>query len=145
MLWIQQFFLSCKLTTGLTISPIFILSSKNGKSLWSLCNFLRQLTSTSRKYHYIYYSFFMKSPVNWDVSSSLLQHCISVQIIYIPVLRIWYFFIYTIIFHVFVVSFWTLMNNMASSSSEPFSTINKISMFLNSSNLILYFSMLLAC
>ena len=50
--------------------PIFILSEKNGQSLWSLCNFSRYWTSISRKYHLSVSSlwFFMKFSLNWEVS-----------------------------------------------------------------------------
>ena len=42
--------LLCKLATSFSTFSIFILSGKNGKSLWSSCNFSRYWTSTSEKY-----------------------------------------------------------------------------------------------
>ena len=42
--------LSSKLATSFFTFSIFVLSSKNGKSLWSSCNFLTYWTSTSRKH-----------------------------------------------------------------------------------------------
>ena len=40
----------------------------------------------------------------------------SIQIIYIPILKIWWFFI--LIFHVFLISFCILMNSMTYSTSD---------------------------
>ena len=40
----------CKLGTSFLNFSIFILWSKNGKSLWRSCNFSKYWTSTSRKY-----------------------------------------------------------------------------------------------
>ena len=34
-----------------------------------------------------------------------LWHCLSIQIIYVPILKIWWFFIFIIIFHAFIISF----------------------------------------
>ena len=47
--WMANSVLSCKLAISFSIFSIFILSSKNGKSLWTLFNFPVYLTSTSIK------------------------------------------------------------------------------------------------
>ena len=44
--------LSCKLVTSFWTFSIFILTGKNGKSLWRLCTFSGYSTLTSRKYLY---------------------------------------------------------------------------------------------
>ena len=63
--------LLCKLLTSFLPFSILILSGKNGKSVWSWCNFSGYWTSTSRKYpsslSSLYFS--MKSLLNWNVSS----------------------------------------------------------------------------
>ena len=63
--------LSCKLVTSFSTFSIFILSSKNDKSLWSSCNFSEYWTSTSTKYPSTLYSlqFLMKSSFKWEVTS----------------------------------------------------------------------------
>ena len=50
----------------------------------------------------------------------LLWHCLTIKIIYIPIFKIWRFFIFNRIFHVFVISFRISMNSMTYSSSDTF-------------------------
>ena len=53
----------------------------------------------------------------------LLQHCPTLQIIYIPTLKtlnIWWFFTFIIIFHVFIISFCISINRVTYSSSNTF-------------------------
>ena len=49
-----------------------------------------------------------------------LQHCPTIWIIYIPILKIWPFLIFVIIFRVFVISFWILINRVRYGSSFTF-------------------------
>ena len=50
----------------------------------------------------------------------LLRHCLTIQMIYIPILNIRRFFIFIIIFHVFVISFCIWINKVRWSSSYTF-------------------------
>ena len=61
----------CKLATRFSTFSIFILSDRNGKSLWILYNFSIYETSASTKYPSSLSSskFFMKSSWNWEASS----------------------------------------------------------------------------
>ena len=70
-MWITNSVLSCKLVTSFLTVPIFIISGKNVKLLWSSYNFSGYRTSTSRKYLLSLSSseFSMKSSLNWNVSS----------------------------------------------------------------------------
>ena len=63
--------LLCKFATGFSTFSIFILSDKNGQSLWSSCKFFGYWTSTSRKYppSLSLLQFFKKSSLNWGDSS----------------------------------------------------------------------------
>ena len=60
----------------------------------------------------------------------------SKLIIYIPILNIWRFFVFIIIFHVFVISFCMLINICP---LIPFSSINNISISVKISNFTLVF------
>ena len=70
--------------TSFSTFPISILSGKNGKSLWSSCNFLRYWTSTSRKNPYSLSSFNFLWNLHWIecifhslkiIYCKLLWHC----------------------------------------------------------------------
>ena len=50
----------------------------------------------------------------------LLCHCPSIQFFYVPMLKIWWFFIFIIIFHIFVIRFHILINSMTCSTSDNF-------------------------
>ena len=77
--------LSCKLAARFSNFPILILSGKNGKSLWSSCNFSRYWTPTSRTYHsslsswWFFYEIFIKLRSIFDplkgIYWKLLWHC----------------------------------------------------------------------
>ena len=70
-MWITYSVLLCKLVTCFSTFSIFILSGKYAKSLWSSCNFSSYWTSTLTKYPSTHssISLFMKSSLNWEVSS----------------------------------------------------------------------------
>ena len=51
----------------------------------------------------------------------LLRQCPSFQIIYVLILKMWWFFIFIIISHAFVISFYILTNSMAYSTFGTFS------------------------
>ena len=63
--------LSCKLASNFFTFSIFILSGKNGRSIWSSCNFSVYCTSTSRinptSLSSLY--FLIKASLNWEASS----------------------------------------------------------------------------
>ena len=48
----------------------------------------------------------------------LLWNCPFIQTVYIPIFKIWWFFIFIIILHIFVISFSILINSMRYSSSK---------------------------
>ena len=79
-------------------------------------------------HRFSHYSSFMKSSLNWGVSfilsklstGNFLRYCPSLYIIYIPILKIWQFSIFSIVFHVFVINFCILINRVAYSSCNTF-------------------------
>ena len=72
----------------------------------------------------VFYKIFIKLRSIFDllkiVYSKLLRHCPFIYIISIPILKAWWFFIFIIIFHVFVISFCISINRMAYSTSNTF-------------------------
>ena len=70
----------------------------------------------------------------------LLWRCQNIQIIYMPIFKIWRFFIFILIFHIFIIRFEYWLIEWHISILIPFSTINSISVSVNNSNFTSVFS-----
>ena len=69
-----------------------------------------------------------------SIYRQFLWHCPTIQIIYIPIFKIWRFFVFTIIFHLFFINFCYLLMEWHNPSLVPSSTINNMSISVHNSN-----------
>ena len=117
---------------------LYILYGKNKRSLCSLCSFLGYLTLDSRVYFchlfqgyifvtffvIIFYEFFIKFelvfPLFKVIHRNFLWHFPPVQIVHIPLYKIWRFFVWGVSSHALIISFFVLMNCMTHSTSDTF-------------------------
>ena len=97
-------------------------------------------------YHFLHYSFFYEIFITVRsffypfkiIYWKLLWPCPTIQIIYIPIIKMWWLFVFVIIFHILLAfSYpWILLHI---SPLIPFSTTNKISMSVSSYNFFFVF------
>ena len=107
--------LSCKLVTAFFTFPIFIVSGKNGKSLWNSCIFIL--------HQFLHYSFlwnlqmekYLLSNQNYLLEAFATLH-IHINYLHPNIEDMTIFFI--IIFHVFVIRFCISINRVTYSSSN---------------------------
>ena len=112
--------LSFKLTTCFWTFSIFIFSGKKGKSLWRSSIFFKILNINFKKLSFntlffiVFYKIFIKSRSIFNllkiIYQRLLRNCPTTEMIYIPILKTWRFYIFTIIFRVLVISFCVFIN-----------------------------------
>ena len=117
--------------------------------MWSSCNFSGYGTSNLRKYLssffslYFFYKIFIKFRSIFNplkiVYWKLLRHWPTIQIIYIPVLRIRQFFIFIIIFMYLLLAFAYRQIEWHIPPLILFSTINNITKSVQKSNFTLVF------
>ena len=69
----------------------------------------------------------------------LSSHFAAIQFIYIQIFKIWRFFIFIIIFHVFVISFNISINGMTYSTSDTFLSIYNITISVKRASFTLVF------
>ena len=82
------------------------------KRLWRLCKVLGYWTIVIIAFYEIFIKFKCFFNPFKVISSQVLWHCPTIQIIYILIFQIWPFFISIIIFHVFVITFFILINSV---------------------------------
>ena len=120
--------LLCKLATSFSTFPIFILSGKNGKSYWQLFHF-RQYWINLKIFITILIVVFCEIFIKFGFIFNFWMyyhmqvffwHYWFMEIMYIPLLKIHWFFIFIIIFHRFIISFCISMNSMTYSISNTF-------------------------
>ena len=126
-MWITYSLLSCKLATSFSTFSVFSLSGKKGNHYEA--HVISQDTEHQIQENFlhpffiiIFYEIFIKlrsifypfKILYWK----LLRHCPTIRIIYIPILKIWWFFIFIVIFHVFVITFCISINRVTYCSSN---------------------------
>ena len=125
--------LSCKLVTSFKTFQFsfFPLKMVSHYEVYVIFQGIEHQLQENILHHSLHYNSFKLRSI-FDlfkfIYQKLLRHCPTMQIIYIPVFKIRWFYIFVIIFHIFVISFCILMNLML------FSIINSISISVNNSN-----------
>ena len=121
--------LSCKLATSFSIFQFSLFQLKMLDDCEVYVNFLGieyQPQKKKKKKSFLHYKFF-KAFIKFRIilnkikviDKQLLRHYWIMQIIYIPIFRIWKF-IFTTSFHVFVISFYISMDSVTYSSPYRF-------------------------
>ena len=114
--------LSCKLATSFSIFQLSLFQLKMVNDCEVYVNFLgteyqpQKKKKKKKKFlHYNFFKAFIKFRIILNkfkvIDEQLLRHCWIMQIIYIPIFRIWKF-TFTTIFHVFVISFHISMDSV---------------------------------
>ena len=120
--WTSYSFLSCKLAFLLFQVPFFLLKMAN--HLKFRVSFLDIVHQENIPHQFLHYSF---SSLNWE-NSSIRPKLSTGRFwdtaypckLFTSQTKIWWFFIFIIIFHIFVISFFTPMNCMTYSTSNSF-------------------------
>ena len=91
---------------------------------FKILNIISKKTSFIIFFIIVFYKIFIKLRSTFDLLNiiywKLLQHCLAIKNIYISILKIWWFFIFILIFYVFPISFCILINKVTYSSSNTF-------------------------
>ena len=116
--------LSCELAASFSTFAVVILSDIN---VYVIFQDMKYQLQENIFQHFLHYSFLWN--IHWEISLIylhqviywiILLHFPTVKMFYIPILKIWQFFIFILIFHAFMISFFILIKGMIYSSSNTF-------------------------